>query len=151
MLTAYIAAPLFNDAEKTYNLTVDAALQASGFTTYLPQRDGGEGAAMVAAGADPVQVRQQLFTGDVNAVRRCDLLVMLLDGRVPDEGACVELGLAYAWDKPCFGLQTDIRRFTDKSNNLMIDSILKRTAPTLDQLIAEINQYLLALPVVATQ
>lgn len=151
MLTAYIAAPLFCDAEKTFNLTVDAALRAADITTYLPQRDGGEGVAMVAAGADPAQVRQQLFTADVNAVRRCDLLVMLLDGRVPDEGACVELGLAHAWDKPCFGLQTDVRRFADQSNNLMIDSILKVTTPTLDELIAEINRYFPALPAVATR
>lgn len=151
MLTAYIAAPLFNEAEKTYNLTVDAALQAAGLATYLPQRDAGEGAAMVAAGADPVQVRQQLFTADVNAVRRCDLLVMVLDGRVPDEGACVELGLAHAWDKPCFGLQTDIRRFADQSNNLMIDSILKVIVPTVDRLITEIGQYFLALPEAASR
>lgn len=151
MLTAYIAAPLFCDAEKTFNLAVDAALRAAGISTYLPQRDGGEGAAMVAAGADPVQVREQLFTADINAVRRCDLLVMVLDGRVPDEGACVELGLAHAWDKPCFGLQTDIRRFADQSNNLMIDSILKVTTPTLDGLIAEINQHFLTLPSVAVR
>jgi nucleoside 2-deoxyribosyltransferase len=151
VLTAYIAAPLFNEAEKTYNLTVDAALQAAGLGTYLPQRDAGEGAAMVAAGADPVQVRQQLFTADVNAVRRCDLLVMVLDGRVPDEGACVELGLAHAWDKPCFGLQTDIRRFADQSNNLMIDSILKVIVPGVDRLITEIAQYFLALPEAASR
>ncbi|GAB3474121.1 nucleoside 2-deoxyribosyltransferase [Amycolatopsis cihanbeyliensis] len=148
MLTAYIAAPLFCEAEKTFNLAVDAALRAADIDTYLPQRDGGEGVAMVAAGADPVQVRQHLFTADVNAVRRCDLLVMLLDGRVPDEGACVELGLAYAWGKPCFGLQTDTRRFVGQSNNLMIDSILTVTTSTLDELVAEINQYFLVLPTV---
>jgi nucleoside 2-deoxyribosyltransferase len=141
LFTAYIAAPLFCEAEKTFNLTVDTALRAAGLSTYLPQRDAGEGAAMVAAGADPVHVREQLFTADVNAVRRCDLLVMVLDGRVPDEGACVELGLAHAWNKPCFGLQTDTRRFADHNNNLMIDSILTVTTPTLDELITEINHH----------
>lgn len=151
MLTAYIAAPLFCDAEKTYNLAVDAALRTADITTYLPQRDGGEGAAMVAAGMDPVQVREQLFSADVNAVHRCDLLVMLLDGRVPDEGACVELGLAHAWDKPCFGLQTDIRRFADQSNNLMIDSILKVITHTIDDLIADISRYFLTLPTVTVR
>lgn len=150
MLTAYIAAPLFCDAEKSFNLTIDAALRAANINTYLPQRDGGEGAAMVATGMDPVRVREQLFTADVNAVHRCDLLVMLLDGRVPDEGACVELGLAHAWNKPCFGLQTDIRRFTEQSNNLMIDSILKTITPTIEALIAEISRYFHTLPATRT-
>lgn len=34
---------------------------------------------------------------------------MLVDGRVPDEGACVELGLAYAYGKRCYGAKTDTR------------------------------------------
>ena len=37
------------------------------------------------------------------------VLVMVLDGRVPDEGACVELGIAYALGKPCYGIRTDVR------------------------------------------
>lgn len=141
MLTAYIAAPLFNQAEKTFNLVVDDALRDAGITTYLPQRDAGEGSMMVAQGMEPAQVREHLFTSDVKAVQSCDLFVMVLDGRVPDEGACVELGLAYAWGKPCFGLQTDIRRFTEQSNNLMIDSILEATAHTVDDLVQLLTHY----------
>ena len=34
---------------------------------------------------------------------------MVLDGRIPDEGACVELGIAYANGKRCYGVKTDAR------------------------------------------
>ncbi|MBA8823790.1 nucleoside 2-deoxyribosyltransferase [Saccharopolyspora lacisalsi] len=142
MTTAYIAAPLFNDAEKAFNLTVDSRLHEAGFRTYLPQRDGGDGAAMVARGAEPGTVRAQLFTADVTALRTCDLLIMVLDGRVPDEGACVELGIAYAQNTPCVGLQTDARRFSGTNNNLMITGILSTIATTLDELVAHVSQYL---------
>lgn len=124
-MKAYIAAPLFNSAEKAFNLELDAALRHIGIDTYLPQRDGGEAAPLIRQGLDEHQVRQRLFQADVTAVRECDIFVMLLDGRVPDEGACVELGMAFALGKAAFGLQTDCRRFggTD-SNNLMIDYAL---------------------------
>lgn len=141
----YIAAPLFNEAERSFNLTVDATVRALGVHTYLPQRDGGVGADLVAQGQDPAQVRARLFELDVAAVRDCDALVMVLDGRVPDEGACVELGLAYAWNTPTFGLQTDIRRFGDQYNNLMIDQALRTTAHTLDELAALLHEHLLGL------
>jgi nucleoside 2-deoxyribosyltransferase len=124
-MKAYIAAPLFCDAEKAFNLQVDTAVRAVGLETYLPQRDGGEAARLVRQGMDEHTVRQRLFDLDCTQVTDCDVFVIVLDGRVPDEGACVELGMAYAHHKPCFGLQTDSRRFggTD-SNNLMIDYTL---------------------------
>ena len=143
-MKVYIAAPLFNDAEKDYNLQVDAALRGLGLRTYLPQRDGGEAAPLIRQGLDEHAVRSRLFQGDVEAVRECDLLVFLLDGRVPDEGGCVELGMAYAFGKPCFGLQTDCRRFggTD-SNNLMIDYALTGgTARSLAELTALVERHL---------
>lgn len=133
---AYIAAPLFSQAEKEFNLVVDRRLRQVGLDTYLPQRDGGEAAPLVRQGLDEDTVRCRLFELDARAVARCDLFVFVLDGRVPDEGACVELGMAYALGKSCFGLQTDCRRFggTD-SNNLMIDYALgEGIATTLDSL-----------------
>ncbi len=131
----YIAAPLFSDAEKAFNLLVDDTVRKLGAQTYLPQRDGGEAARLVAAGADEHTVRSVIYAADCDAVAACDVLLMILDGRVPDEGACVELGMAAALGKHCIGLQTDSRRFggTD-SNNLMIDYSLAWTARSLPDL-----------------
>jgi nucleoside 2-deoxyribosyltransferase len=116
---------MFSVAEKDFNRAVDAALRNAGMDTYLPQRDGGEAASLVRQGLDEDTVRRRIFDADCAEIRDCDLLIFILDGRVPDEGGCVELGMASALGKACLGLQTDSRRFggTD-SNNLMIDYAL---------------------------
>ena len=52
-------------------------------------------------------------------------MLCLLDGRVPDEGMCVELGIAYALEKKCLGFKTD-NRAMDKygDNNIILDGCL---------------------------
>ncbi len=135
-MKAYIAGPLFNDAEKAFNLKVDALIQSLGIESYLPQRDGGESIRMIREGQPPERVRRRLFELDVSGVRACDLFICILDGRVPDEGTCVELGMAYILEKECIGYQTDSRRFALDYNNLMIENALNGgIAQTLDGLI----------------
>ena len=135
-MKAYIAGPLFNDAEKAFNLKVDALVQSLGIETYLPQRDGGESIRMIREGQPPERVRRRLFELDISEVRACDLFICILDGRVPDEGTCVELGMAYILEKECIGYQTDSRRFALDYNNLMIENALNGgIAQTLDGLI----------------
>ena len=132
---AYIAGPLFNDAEKAFNLKLDALIQSLGIQTYLPQRDGGESIRMIREGQQPERVRRRLFELDVSQVKACDLFICILNGRVPDEGTCVELGMAYILGKECIGYQTDSRRFALDYNNLMIENALNGgLALTLDQL-----------------
>ena len=132
---AYIAGPLFNDAEKACNLEVDSLVQSLGIQTYLPQRDGGESIRMIREGQPPERVRRRLFDLDVSEVRACDLFICILDGRVPDEGTCVELGIAYILGKICIGFQTDSRRFALDYNNLMIENALNGgLALSLDEL-----------------
>lgn len=143
-MKAYIAAPLFNDAEKAFNLRVDTAVRALGLDTFLPQRDGGEAAPLVRQGLDEDAVRRQLYELDCAAIGECEVFVFVLDGRVPDEGGCVELGMARACGATCFGLQTDSRRFggTD-SNNLMIDySLDGGIASSIDELTALLRAHL---------
>ncbi len=143
-MKAYLAAPLFCQGEREFNLRVDTVVRSVGLDTFLPQRDGGEAARLIRQGMDVHVVRQRLFDLDCAAIADCALFVFVLDGRVPDEGACVELGMAFARGKPCFGLQTDSRRFdgTD-SNNLMIDYALTGgIAASLDELADNLRTYL---------
>ncbi|CRK55223.1 Nucleoside 2-deoxyribosyltransferase [Alloactinosynnema sp. L-07] len=150
-MKAYIAAPLFCDAEKGFNLQVDAAVRALGLDTFLPQRDGGEAAPLVRQGLDEDTVRRRLYELDCAAITECAIFVFILDGRVPDEGGCVELGMARACGADCFGLQTDSRRFggTD-SNNLMIDySLNGGIARSIDELSDMLRAHLDALTPVA--
>ena len=58
-----------------------------------------------------------------------------MDGRVPDEGACVEIGLGFAYGKECIGLKTDSRTFMDNSDNPMLTGGLKdRVASSFSEL-----------------
>jgi nucleoside 2-deoxyribosyltransferase len=120
----YISAPLFNEMELKFNENMTRFLEERGFSTYLPQRDGGEDEMLLK---DPhlwPETSRRVFERDVEALKDASALLMIMDGRVPDEGACVELGMAYAFGKICIGFQTDTRSFATGQNNLMLDHSL---------------------------
>jgi nucleoside 2-deoxyribosyltransferase len=70
---------------------------------------------------------------------------MNLDGRVPDEGACVELGIAYGNGKRCYGFKTDTRSIEMGLDiNPMISGCMIKVFKNNDgeQLIKELKEYL---------
>lgn len=140
----YIAAPLFNEMEKKRNCEIDDLLQSIGFSTYLPQRDGGDFAELSKKYPDPGALQKKIFESDVKAVKECDILLFLLDGRVPDEGACFELGMAHILDKICIGFKNDARNFSDGQDNLMLVKSLKHLVNTTDDLVEILNSYTVA-------
>lgn len=81
--------------------------QNIGFNTFLPQQDGHLLSELIDNGIEERTAIQMIFQKDAEIIKSCDLVVFVMDGRVPDEGACVEIGLAYANNKECFGLKTD--------------------------------------------
>lgn len=111
----YFAGPLFSQAEKEYNQKLCKKLESAGFTVFLPQRDGVEKNKLACRKMPKEKRRLAIFELDKNKIFECDIFLFVLDGRVPDEGACVELGLAYAFRelakkrKKLVGLQTDTR------------------------------------------
>ena len=115
----YIAAPLFNEGERAFNEKIDAILRECGHETFLPQREGG----CVADLPDEIEgmpKRKYLFLLDCENMDRCDAVLFLFDGRVPDEGACFELGYCYAKGKRCIAYKTDARSFIDGFDNVML-------------------------------
>ena len=52
--------------------------------------------------------------------RGLDLILAILDGRVPDDGTCFELVYCYAKGKRCVAYKTDARSFIDGFDNVMI-------------------------------
>lgn len=111
----YFAAPLFSAAELVFNAALAADIETLGFSVFLPQRDGVEKDREPWASMTPERRRRAIFETDRDAVFASDVLLFVLDGRVPDEGAAVELGLAYAHraatgrPKSIVGLMTDSR------------------------------------------
>ena len=115
----YFAGPLFSEAERDFNIKVAKALREEGFDVFLPQEN-----SQVDEIPDTDEKRRRLFNGfftkDIEAIDSSDILLIVMDGRVPDEGACFELGYAYARGKICVGLKTDSRVSEMGTDNAML-------------------------------
>ena len=111
----YLAGPLFSEAERRFNLRLTHRLEALGFDVYLPQRDGVERDRPPYDKMAPERRRHAMFELDRRRILDADVFLFVLDGRVPDEGACVELGIAYCQkylqngERLLVGLHTDTR------------------------------------------
>ena len=111
----YLAGPLFSEAERRFNLDLTERLESLDFRVFLPQRDGVEREKPPYDLMTPEERRRAMFDLDRSMILESDVFLFVLDGRVPDEGACVELGIAYCQkvmqqsEKPLIGLHTDPR------------------------------------------
>ncbi len=111
----YFAGPLFSEAERRFNRLLTERLEGLGFRVFLPQRDGVEREKPPYRAMSPEERRHATFHLDKTKIWEVEVFLFVLDGRVPDEGACVELGLAYCHkelrqaDKLLVGLRTDSR------------------------------------------
>ena len=111
----YFAGPLFSEAERRFNVELTGKLEALGFKVFLPQRDGVEREKSPYDAMTPEERRQAMFDLDKSMILESDIFLFVLDGRVPDEGACVELGIAYCQkqlqdsEKLLIGLHSDLR------------------------------------------
>lgn len=139
----YFACPMFSAMEKEYGLKLADILSRHGYTVFVPFRDGYEAAQL--EGKSEQELVQMIFEKDLEEVKKADILFFLLDGRAPDEGACVELGLAYAFQKRCYGFKTDTRTVEMSLNlNPMITGCLIKLFENFDGdlAIAELEEYL---------
>ena len=109
----YLAGPLFSEAERRFNLELTHRLEAIRCDVFLPQRDGVERDRAPYDTMTPEERRHAMF--HLDRTRILDADVFVLDGRIPDEGACEELGIAYCQKylqnekKLLVGLHTDTR------------------------------------------
>lgn len=131
--TVYIAAPLFNAAEREHNVAIREALQPW-LWSYLPQIDGSLLPNLLSAGLSPTEAHSQVFHDDIEAVKSCDALLIVLNGRTIDEGAAFELGVAWSIGKTCVGYKDDFRQLTTIGDNPMIETALSATYSSLDEL-----------------
>lgn len=139
-LRVYLAAPLFNDRERSFNQYLTTRLEAHA-DVFLPQRDGALLEELVARGVPLLVAEQRVFEQDVGAMTRADVLIAILDGSNVDEGVAFEAGYMRALGKVCVGLQTDIRRQLPTGNNPMISRGLHYLLHSADEVLAWIEQY----------
>lgn len=146
-MKVYYASSLFNNAEKEFNLRLTEKIEALGLDVFLPQRDGVESDQPPYSEMTPAERHQLIYNWDRDEVCDCDIFLFILDGRVPDEGACVELGIAHThrWllsrERHIIGLLTDVRgAFLDTQLNPMIAMSLDKIVRTEDELLEALRE-----------
>jgi len=133
----FIAAPLFNKMERERNTKIKKFLEQLGFEVFLPQDNVGLSYDLIHGDTkQKSEVRKHIFLSDVNGVKKSDIILFLMDGRTPDEGSCVELGIGWLLGKHCIGYKTDNRAMDQNGdNNIMIDGCLNfEMARNMEQL-----------------
>ena len=139
----YFAGPMFNQGEKDFNLKITHVLEEFGYEVFLPQRNGIEAALL--EGKTEEELTKMIFEKDYTEVMKADIVFINIDGRAPDEGACVELGMAYVAGKRCYGFKTDTRSIESSLDiNPMITGCLIKLFKNYDgdKLAEEIRSYL---------
>ena len=144
----YFAGPLFSEAERVFNLRLTERLERANYEVFLPQRDGVERDRPPYDQMKADERRRAMFELDKRKIFESDVFLFVLDGRVPDEGACVELGLAHAHKelrgtkKLLVGLQTDSRAaFVGSKLNPMLRVPLEHVAEAEDELLKNLEDY----------
>ncbi|MCK9593226.1 MAG: nucleoside 2-deoxyribosyltransferase [Methanoregula sp.] len=112
----YLAAPLFSEAERNYNLSIAGLLRKNFFDVFLPQENGDDSETRTKE----EQVR--IFTDNLKALKNTDILVSIIDGADADSGTSWEMGYASALGKEVIALRTDFRRSSSHEKvNLMLE------------------------------
>jgi nucleoside 2-deoxyribosyltransferase len=144
----YFAGPLFSQAELKFNADLAAEFENLGYEVFLPQRDGVESSKPPYNEMSRDERRKATFEIDRDKIVEADVFMVILDGRVPDEGAAVELGMAYMDkrlthpNKYLVGLQTDVRAaFMHSRLNPMLRVPLDLITETTEELIADLGRY----------
>ena len=124
----YCAGPLFNPKEREEMAQLASVLENVGYSVFLPQRDGLEFAQLFPLflrRGIPSQDAQKIlnmaiFSLDVFEVVESDGLLLNMNGRVPDEGAMVEAGIAWANNKVVVIFRNDSRSLIEGNCNPLV-------------------------------
>lgn len=143
----YFAGPLFCEAERTFNSMLTKEIEKLGFDVFLPQRNGDMINKEPYINMTVEDRARAIFEIDKAHILRSDIFLFVLDGRVPDEGAAVALGIANMHkmleniDMQLIGLHTDKRAaFMNEKLNPMIFSSLDHISLSVKELKAYLKE-----------
>jgi nucleoside 2-deoxyribosyltransferase len=125
----FLAAPLFNEAERDFNFQTAKKLREHGFEVWMAQE-----APFIQHGNHAE--KKIIYEGDILALKTSDVVVAILDGVDVDSGVAYEMGYAKALGKPLVGLKTDYRTFSDMEEvNLMLAVSVSTLCKSLNEVI----------------
>ena len=124
----YCAGPLFNPKEREDMANIAAVLEHANYSVFLPQRDGLELARLLPILTEKniskedasIVLNNAIFSLDVFEVIDSDGVILNINGRVPDEGAMVEAGIAWAHEKPIVIFKNDDRSLIQGNCNPLV-------------------------------
>lgn len=113
----YMAAPLFTQAERIWNLQLAQSIEVAfpDASIILPQNECSQ--AILDGAVDFQMISDICLSG----IDMADVVVAILDGADSDSGTCFECGYAYAKHLPIIGVRTDIRPGEDCGLNAMLN------------------------------
>lgn len=129
----YCAGPLFNRAERDEMTGIADLLCTSGYSVYLPHRDGMEfrhiHQVLQDRGWGPAEaghfLHAAIFALDVfQLVERCDCVVWNINGRTPDEGAVSEAAIAWTLGMPIVAYKDDVRTMIAGRDNPLVAGLV---------------------------
>ena len=145
----YFAAPLFSISELEFNERLTNEIELLGYSVFLPQRDGDK-----IINSEPIismsteDRAKEIFKIDKINLFKSDVFLYVLDGRVPDEGAAVALGMAHLHEemtdkkRVLIGLHTDKRAsFINEKLNPMLFTPLDYIANNIEDLLEYLIKY----------
>lgn len=124
----YCAGPLFNPKEREEMATIASVLTRAGYSVFLPQKDGLKFAellpTLIEKNLDTENATKMLnmaiFSLDVFEVMNSGGLILNMNGRVPDEGAMVEAGIAWSHNKTIVIFKNDDRSLIQGNCNPLV-------------------------------
>jgi nucleoside 2-deoxyribosyltransferase len=136
----YLAAPLFSEAERSYNAMLSDLLHRNLFEVYLPQEAGDD------SDTRGESEQHRLFRKNLSALEASDVVVAIIEGADADSGTAWEMGYAHARGKPVIALRTDFRRIGHHEHvNLMLEQSA-RIVTSSDDLLTALSSPLLPGP-----
>ena len=96
MSKIYLASPFFDATECHYYHRAIEALRSAGYEVYVPQEHSIEGGWEMPN----EEWAKAVYLEDVNAIRNCDVVMILNFGMYSDSGTAWEAGYAYAMKIP---------------------------------------------------
>ena len=129
----YLAAPLFSEAERSYNTALADLLRQHAFDVYVPQ-DAGDDTSF-----RHMPEHARIYEKNKKALDDTDMVVAIIDGADADSGTAWEMGYVAAQNKPVFALRTDFRRVgTHEHVNLMLEQS-SAVVKSRDELLARLT------------
>ncbi len=129
--SVFIASPWYNKSEEKLNLEIARVLQDKGFKTYLPQRDRFPYEDLVhqfskiedleKAKERAIKVVSHIDIYQAGVV--CNSMVLNINGRVPDEDALIQAGIAFRSGKPLVVYCNDHRSLKDRMQSPLIHAL----------------------------